>query len=103
LAVGGIRLPRIAFPTALNTGENLPANATNPVNAFCTLYGTHIALEATKLKALYSSRATYIGEVKRVVEELVQRGFVLKEDAPRLVRNAQNDLGASASWKAHPH
>ncbi len=93
LALGGIRLPRIVLPTALNTGENSLANTTNPVNAFCTLYGTHIPFEAGKLKTLYPSRTAYLREVKRVVGELVQRGFVLKEDAPRLISNAGNDLG----------
>jgi hypothetical protein len=92
LAFGGIRLPRIAVPTAVNTGENRPANATNPLNAFSVLYGTHIPFEAAKLNALYPSRDTYMREVKRVVDELVQRGFVLKEDAPRLIRNAENDF-----------
>jgi hypothetical protein len=95
LAFGGIRLPRIAVPTALNTGENRPANATNPVNAFCVLYGTHIPFETVKMKALYPSRAAYLREVRRVIDDLVQRGFVLKEDTPTLVRNAENDLGTN--------
>ncbi len=88
-AVGGVRLPRVAVPTALNTGENLPANMTNP-NAGCVLYGTHIPFDAAKLKALYPSSAAYVRHAKRVVDELVQRGFVLKADAPTLIRNAEN-------------
>ena len=33
-------------------------------------------------------------EVKRVVEELVKKGFVLEHDAPTLIRNAETaDLG----------
>ena len=38
LATGGIRLPRIAVPRALNTGENQPAS--------CVLFGTHIPFGA---------------------------------------------------------
>lgn len=90
IAVGGIRLPRVAVPTALNTGENLPPDTTNPLNASCVLYGTHIPFDAAKLKAIYPSRAGYLREVRRVVEELVRDGFVLEADAPILVRNAES-------------
>ena len=90
IAVGGIRLPRVVQPTALNTGENLPTNATDPNSRFCTLFGTRIAFDAAKLKLLYPSRAAYTREVKRVVDELVQGGFVLKADAPTLIRDAGN-------------
>ena len=75
-AVGGIRLPRVAVPTALNTGENLPANTTLPENNFCYLYGTHIPFDAATLRTLYQTREAYLREVKRVVEELVKKGFV---------------------------
>jgi hypothetical protein len=93
IAVGGIRLPRVALPTALNTGENQPANPADPLNSFCTLYGTHIPLEAAKRKALYPSHAAYAREVKDVVDELVRSGFTLKEDAPTLIRHAEEDFG----------
>jgi hypothetical protein len=92
VAVGGIRLPRVAVPTALNTGENIPANATNPADSFCVLLGTHIPFEAQKLKTLYPTRTAYMGKVKRVVDELVQRGFVLKADALTLTGNAEHDF-----------
>ena len=93
-AVGGIRLPRVAVPTALNTGENLPANTTLPENNFCHLYGTHIPFDAATLRTLYQTREAYLREVKRVVEELVKKGFVLEHDAPTLIRNAETaDLG----------
>lgn len=90
IAVGGIRLPRVVLPTALNTGENLPANTTDPASRFCVLFGTHIPFDAAKVKALYPSRAAYLREVKRVVDQLVRGGFILKADAPTLLRNAAN-------------
>ena len=80
LATGGIRLPRIAMPTALNTGDNQPAS--------CVLFGTHIPFDAEKLKMRYPSRTTYDREVRKVVNDLVRRGLVLKEDGAILIRNA---------------
>jgi hypothetical protein len=94
IAVGDIRLPRVTVPTALNTGENQPADPADPLNSFCTFYGTHVPFEAAKLKTLYPSRAAYVRKVKRVVDELVERGFILEADAPTLIRNAEAvDLG----------
>ena len=94
IALGGIHLPRAAVPTALNTGENLPADPTDPLNRFCTLYGTHIPFESARLKALYPSRAAYMHEVQRVIDDLVKRGFILIEDAPQLIRNAESDFAS---------
>jgi hypothetical protein len=82
LATGGIRLPRVAVPRALNTGENQPAS--------CVLFGTHIPFDAAELKKRYPSEAAFDKQVRKVVEDLVQRGFVLKEDAPTLIRSARN-------------
>ena len=87
-AIGGIRLPKIALPTALNTGENQPTSDT-PENQVCVVYGTHVPFEPARLKLLYASRAIYMREVKRVVDSLVRHGLVLKEDAPTLIRNAE--------------
>lgn len=52
IAAGGIRLPRVAVPTSLNSGENRPANDA-PENGFCGLYGTHQPFDAAVLAALY--------------------------------------------------
>jgi hypothetical protein len=90
IAAGGIRLPRVAVPTALNTGENFSADPKEP--GYCDLFGTHLPFDAAKVKMLYPSRAEYGLAVRRSIDELVHQGFVLKEDAPELFRNAEDDL-----------
>ena len=91
IALGGIRLPRIALPTALDTGENQAAN-TMPQNGLCNLVGTHIPFEAAALKALYPTRAAYMRGVRRVIDELVEQSVVLKEDAATLIRSAETGI-----------
>ena len=88
LSLGGIRLPRVVVPTALETGENSPANAA-PENAFCRLYGSREPFDATTVKSLYPDRPAYLREIRRATHQLVDRGFVLKEDELTLLRNAE--------------
>lgn len=91
IALGGIRLPRVAVPTALNSGENQPANAA-PENAFCRLYGAHVPFEPAVLTQLYPTESAYLRDVRAVVDELVSGGFVLRDDAALLIANAQSDF-----------
>lgn len=95
IAVGGIRLPRVAVPTALNTGENQPAAVGDPLSGFCILYGAHLPFDTAIRKTLYVSHTAYMSEVRRLVDELVKTGFVLTDDAPTLIRNAENDFATA--------
>jgi hypothetical protein len=90
LAIGGIRLPKVAVPVALNNGENEPASLSNPLNGFCVLYGTHRPYDAAKLTSLYGSRAAYVSRVTQTVNVLVKEGFVLRPDGDALVQSAQS-------------
>jgi hypothetical protein len=89
IAAGGIQLPRVAVPIAVNTGENHPADPADASSRFCILFGTRAPFDSAKLKALYPTRAAYLRAVKQVVNALVERGFVLEADAPTLIRNAE--------------
>lgn len=91
IAAGGIRLPRVAVPTSLNSGENRPANDA-PENGFCGLYGTHQSFDAAVLETLYPTRAAYTRKVKAAVSRLVSSGFVLRDDAAVLTANAEGDF-----------
>lgn len=91
IARGGIRLPRVAVPTALNTGENQPAGNA-PENGVCGLLGTSVPFAADTLKALYPTRDGYARQVRLIVDDLVTQGVVLKEDADTLLRNADAAL-----------
>jgi hypothetical protein len=64
IALGGIRLPEIDAPTALQTGVNSGAT-------FCTLYGTYQPFDPATLNELYPSHAAYV----RAVRESALRNF----------------------------
>jgi len=88
--MGGIRLPKVAVPVALNNGENEPASLSNPLNGFCVLYGTHRPYDAATLTSLYGSRAAYLSRVTQTVNVLVKEGFVLRPDGDALVQSARS-------------
>ncbi len=87
---GGIRLPDVAVPTALNNGVNAPANLTNPLNAFCVLYGTHVAFTQDQLNGLYYSNADYRRLVRDNVRLLEDQRFLLPEDGRVFIRQARH-------------
>ena len=90
-ALGGIRLPAMAVPTATNAGDNQPGNA-NPQNGVCVFLGSHTPFDAALVRSLYPDRPVYLREVRRVVEDLVAQYVVLKEDAPTLMKRAEEAL-----------
>ena len=88
--VGGIRLPDVAVPTALQTGEN-----NGPV--FCVLYGSREGFGDAELQSLYPDRATYVRKVDAAIRDAVDRGYMLAEDAPEICRAAR---AAQFGWTA---
>lgn len=88
ITLGGIRLPKVTVPVALNNGINGPASLTNPLSAFCVLYGTHAPFDAATLASLYPSHGSYVSKVARAVDALVGQGFLLREDAQTLLTDA---------------
>ena len=94
IALGGIRLPKVDVPTALNNGVNTFASLANPLSAFCVLYGTHRPFDAATLASLYPQHGAYVSRVAQDVNGLVQQGFLLREDAQTLLTDAsQSDFG----------
>ena len=94
IALGGIRLPKVTVPVALNNGANAPASLTNPLSAFCVLYGTHAPFDAEKLASLYPTHGSYVSKVTKAVDDLVRQRFLLKEDAQTLLTDAaQSSFG----------
>lgn len=88
IALGGIRLPDVAVPTALNNGINSPASLSNPLSGFCVLYGTHRDFTQAQLDALYYSDRDYRQLVLDDVRLLVDQRYVLPEDAGYFVQKA---------------
>lgn len=85
LARGGIRLPSVAVPIALNNGENTPADQSNPLNGFCILFGTHRPFDPATLAARYRSHGAYVSAVSHAGRALVEQGFLLPEDRTTLL------------------
>ena len=83
---GGIRLAAVEVPTATNTGAN------RSTAAFCVLYGSHEPFGASKLAELYPTHATYVQAVREVTLKNVNDGFVLKEDAEEIIRDARTSV-----------
>jgi hypothetical protein len=90
IAEGGIRLPDVEVPVALNDGVNAPANLTNPLSGFCVLWGTHREFTRDQLAALYYSDEDYRQQVEDVVRRLVGLRFVLAQDAHVLLDRARH-------------
>jgi Alpha/beta hydrolase domain len=93
-AVGGLRLPRVTVPVALVDGVNAPANLTNPLNAFCVLYGTNRPFSGDKLAELYPTHGSYVSQVTKALDDLVADRLLLREDAQTLQTDAsQSEFG----------
>jgi hypothetical protein len=77
-AVGGIRLPEVAAPTAeyrgMSFGTGLPP-----------LFGASRRFSDDRLRAMYSSRAEYLERWSSAVDALVASGALRPEDAPAML------------------
>ncbi|MCM3768289.1 alpha/beta hydrolase domain-containing protein [Neobacillus niacini] len=86
-ALGGIRLPQHAVPTATNTGMNSGGG-------FCYLFGSHEPFSAEKLKSLYRNHGSYVSAVTQAANDVIKQGFLLKEDAKKIREEAaQSKVG----------
>jgi hypothetical protein len=94
IALGGLRLPSVSVPVALNNGVNAPVDLTNPLNAFCVLFGTHRPFDDATLAARYPSHRSYVAQVDGAASALVDRRLLLPEDAVTLRKAAaQSPIG----------
>ena len=75
-ALGGLRLPQHAVPTAENTGLN-----SGPAGTFCFLHGSHVPFSAATLEALYRRHGGYVSRVAAATRETVDAGYITRADA----------------------
>jgi alpha/beta hydrolase family protein len=80
--LGGIRLAELAVPTGINTGQN-----SGP--GFCRLYGSHYEFDAATLASLYPTHASYVAAVKKVTEDNLKSGYILKADVDATIAAAE--------------
>ncbi|HKU41967.1 MAG TPA: alpha/beta hydrolase domain-containing protein, partial [Polyangiales bacterium] len=96
IALGGIRLPEIEVPTALNSGANSGAT-------FCNLYGTYQPFDAAKLRELYPSHRGYVRAVRAAANENVQAGYIERDAAWEMTWDAvRADVPPSAAVEPPP-
>ena len=74
IALGGIRLPEIDVPTALNSGANSGAT-------FCGLYGTYQPYDAETLRTLYPARSDYVTAVIESARRNERAGYIKRAAA----------------------
>jgi len=98
--LGGIRNIFVQVPIGTYTGWNL-FNSTFFEDGFCTLQGSFIPFAATKeerlatgdtrlsLEERYPTKDVYVAAVKAAADDLVQKRYLLLEDAALLVRQAE--------------
>jgi hypothetical protein len=79
-ALGGVRLPHVEVPVAVQSGEG-------PIR----LSGQTIPFEQAKLDAMYPSAQAYIDSVEAAAQSAVEDGFLLAIDAEKLVHWAREN------------
>lgn len=99
--VGGVLLPEVAVPLGTHTGWNITVPQLRDLGYLAGLVGSFVPFPLTRearkqsgderrsIEERYASRTAYLGEVRRATESLVRERFVLAEDAPAVLRDAE--------------
>ena len=85
-AMGGIRLPDLAVPTARHRGAGRFGGG--GANRFSFLYGLSQNFDDEKLAHLYSNRTVFLEKYERELERCVQAGVILTEDVQSMRNRA---------------
>jgi Alpha/beta hydrolase domain len=80
-ALGGIRLPTFAVPTATDSGANAGPG-------FCFLHGVHLPFEQAKLDALYPSDHAYLTGIAKATARSLHDGYLAPSGALATVLDA---------------
>jgi hypothetical protein len=98
--VAGIRLPEQQVPLATYTGWNLFNAKSGPTDEVSSMAGSYIPLPRTaaerqargdprrSIEERYASREQYLGLVAAAALDLIDQGYLLDQDLPRLLRHA---------------
>jgi len=102
----GIRMPEIAVPLATYLGWNFFNERPGPTSELVSLTGSFVPFARTKaerelandprpsIEERYKSKEAYIELITKSANELAAKGYVIKEDIPRIVQQA----GARWDW-----
>ena len=98
--LAGVRVPELAVPVATYTGWNLFNERSGPTDVVSSMQGSFIPLAATKAdrertgdprKAVderYEGRAQFLARIMAAATDLVQKGYLVRSDLPRIVDQA---------------
>ncbi len=89
IARGGIRTPAVDAPVALMRGLGQPEGAPDQLQRFCRLFGTTVPFTTEELTALYPDHDAFVAAWEESLDQAVEDGFVLAEDAELLVAAAE--------------
>jgi hypothetical protein len=95
--IAGIRMPELAVPVATYAGWNLFNEKSGPTDTVSSMQGSFIPFPRTRedrqrtddprrsVEERYASRDEYLTAVRKAANDLVAKGYLLKEDVPRIV------------------
>src|SRR5438093_826425 len=98
--VPGIRMPELLVPLATYTGWNLFNDRSGPSNVMSTTTGSFIPFARTRadrertgdprqsVEERYKSKDEYLDRITKSANELASKGYLIKEDIPRIVQQA---------------
>ena len=99
-------MPEIAVPLATYTGWNLFNDRSGPVNVMATTTGSFVPFPRTRadrertndprpsIEERYQNKDAYLGLITKSANDLAAKGYLIKEDVPRIVQQA----GARWDW-----
>lgn len=97
---GGLLMPEITVPLATFTGWNLYDEAYGPSTEIAHMSGSYIPFATTQIERQangdprlsiaerYSSRQEYLGLVAEAAMPLIEQGYLLDEDLPKILQRA---------------
>jgi Alpha/beta hydrolase domain len=103
--VAGIRMPEVAVPLATATGWNFRSEAAGNTSDIVSLIGSYIPFTKTRaerdahgdprrgIDERYRSRADYLARVRKAIDDLVRKRYVLEQDVEPMVSRA------AAQWE----
>lgn len=104
-ALGGVRVPAMAVPTA----RYAPTNVANPAlppfliplaNLACTLSGSVFPFDAATLHQLYPNHGKYVSQVSHAASALEKQGLLLPQDAWAIrIAAAQSPIGCGLGFE----
>ena len=85
IALGGIRLPDVVVPVAVDSALYGSPNCNQ-------LGGSHVPMTKAKLDSLYPTHEDYVSKVTAAANKAVTDGFMLEEDARDVINNAKASI-----------